>query len=321
MRLLGDHPLKDGWLASIDNLTQGGPGLPVTDLDLDAEGSAFLDLPGNLRSVIQKRSAFREFCRNKRIPVPKSFCGQTFDEVSAHIVARGKFPVAIKSDVNGSEGAGVFRLEGFRELIGYHERIVKSFPGPVLVEDWIGSPALLEITLRSRGGTLVVQKGLEKKLSIRTSWRLFPVRIPKKHLPAVEKILSQFSDILGMADCLLRLTIALEEEGPVLLAIAGGANRQEYYPGWGDKAGISPLLGSDRGLRVNPPGDQRLLGYLRQYRKRVKEVPFPQVAGGNEKPDAMVVSGNLMSALFVGPDPGALEKRARLFGLRLQEEP
>lgn len=319
----GDDPFLPVMQAAMGD--GGEETLLLDDREMGEPGSPWLSLGGDLLACLTDRSRLREFTRSKNLPTPEGAAAVTFDQLSAWIVRRQKFPLALKSCRNASNGAGIFRMEGFRELSGFYEKIQAFEAGPVLVEEWIEPRALIEVSVSGSGLTLMTQVGLDRTLSARWSWRMFPLRLPLAYKAGVENILTAFASLLNRKGTLLRFTIALtDDKRAVLLSVSGCANRIEYYPGWCEAAGVQPLA---RYLSVPPvpaPGKASgIIGRLQFFRNPDKASRFPENLPG---PAAKIgvnqyaSVGRYAAALFTGADPNALSQNGKVLTRLLEEE-
>ena len=299
--------------------------LPLDDRELGEPGSPWLSLPAELLACLTDRARLRAFMRTKGLPAPEGLAAPSFEALSAWIIRRQKFPLALKGCRNASNGAGIFRMEGFRELTGFYDKIQAFEAGPVLVEEWIEPRALIEVTVTGGGTTLMTQVGLERTLSARWAWRMFPLRLPQAYKTGVESILTAFEPLLNRKGTLLRFTIALTADSrAVLLAISGSANRMEYYPGWCESAGVLPLA---RYLtKASPPQPVKLpasFGRLQFFRGPTKTSRFPEKPPGQSAKlgvAAYATAGRYAAALLAGSDPNALSQNGKILALLLEEE-
>ncbi|MBP7633711.1 hypothetical protein KBA41_06050 [Candidatus Ozemobacteraceae bacterium] len=317
----GDDPFLPVMQASMGD--GGEETLLLDDRETGEPGSPWLSLGGDLLACLTDRSSLRAFTRSKNLPTPDGAAAATFDQLSAWIVRRQKFPLALKSCRNASNGAGIFRMEGFRELTGFYEKIQAFEAGPVLVEEWIEPRALIEVSVAGSGLTLMSQVGLDRTLSARWSWRMFPLRLPQVYKAGVENILTAFAPLLNRKGTLLRFTIALtDDKRAVLLSVSGCANRIEYYPGWCEAAGVQPLA---RHL-FTPPAPAKpsgTIGRLQFFRNPDKasrfptELPAPAAKMGVRTYAAV---GRYAAALLAGSDPNALSRDGKILSQIIDEE-
>lgn len=299
--------------------------LPLDDRELGEPGSPWCSLPSELLACLTDRARLRAFMRDNSLPTPEGLAAPSFEALSAWIIRRQKFPLALKSCRNASNGAGIFRMEGFRELTGFYDKIQAYETGPVIVEEWIEARALIEVTVTGGGTTLMTQVGLERTLSARWAWRMFPLRLPQSYKAGVEAILTAFAPLLNRKGTLLRFTIALASEGrAILLAISGSANRMEYYPGWCESAGVLPLARFLTKASPPQPGNQSAtFGRIQFFRGPDKASRFPgQLPGKALKLGvaAYATAGRYAAALLAGPDPNALSQNGKILTRLLEEE-
>lgn len=297
----------------------------LDDRETGETGSPWLSLGGDLLACLTDRSRLRAFTRSKNLPTPEGTVAATFDQLSAWIVRRQTFPMALKSCRNASNGAGIFRMEGFRELTGFYEKIQAFEAGPVLVEEWIEPRALIEVSVAGSGLTLMTQVGLDRTLSARWSWRMFPLRLPQAYKTGVENILTAFAPLLNRKGTLLRFTIALtDDKRAVLLSVSGCANRIEYYPGWCEATGVQPLA---RHLSIpptpTPAKTAGIIGRLQFFRNQDKASRFPEslpAPAAKIGVNRYASIGRYAAALLTGPDPNVLSQNGKILARLLEEE-
>ncbi|NLI75836.1 MAG: ATP-grasp domain-containing protein [Candidatus Riflebacteria bacterium] len=302
----------------------GGPGLVLDDRLLAEPGGPGDRLPPDLRRLIVDRGALREHLAGQGLPTPRWARARTFEEASRQVIAGNRFPLAIKSARNGMEGQGVFRLEAFRELPKFIERLHGAAPdADLIIEDWIQVQATVEVTVGAAGNRLYAQKSLEKSLAATTAWRLFPVKPPPELIRGTDRILAALPGLGTAPGSLCRLTIGLAGKDCFLLALSGAANRLEYFPGWCEKAGVMPTVGeaaAPPATTVQGPGPTRW-GRLQFLRRPSRQPPFPSALppGCPAAVTRYFAAGRQAVALLSGPDPKALMQQATLL-VRLLEE-
>ncbi|HOT29638.1 MAG TPA: hypothetical protein PLU72_15795 [Candidatus Ozemobacteraceae bacterium] len=319
----GDDPFLPVMQAAMGD--DGEETLLLDDRETGEPGSPWLSLGGDLLACLTDRSSLRAFTRSKNLPTPEGAAAATFDQLSAWIVRRQKFPLALKSCRNASNGAGIFRMEGFRELTGFYEKIQAFEAGPVLVEEWIEPRALIEVSVAGSGLTLMTQVGLDRTLSARWSWRMFPLRLPQAYKAGVENILTAFAPMLNRKGTLLRFTIALtEDKRAVLLSVSCCANRIEYYPGWCESAGVQPLarhlFTPPAPAPVKPP---EVIGRLQFFRNPDKTSRFPETLPASAAKigtNRYASVGRYAAALLTGTDPNALSRDGKILSQIIDEE-
>lgn len=320
----GDDPFLPVMQAALGT-DEGEETLLLDDRELGEPGSPWLSLPGDLLACMTDRSRLREFTRSKGLPTPEGVSAATFDQLSAWIVRRQKFPLALKSCRNASNGAGIFRLEGFRELTGFYDKIQAFEAGPVLVEEWVEPRALIEVSVAGSGLTLMTQVGLDRTLSARWAWRMLPLRLPQAYRSEVESILTAFAPILNRKGTLVRFTIALTaDRHAILLAVSGSANRIEYYPGWCEAAGVLPQVRYLSKAAVPQPGKtSSTLGRLQFFRSPDKASRFPEkipVQAAKLGVAAYAAVGRYAAAMLTGEDPNALSQNGKILTRLVEEE-
>ncbi len=323
VHFMGDDPFLPVMQAALGN--DGEETLLLDDRELGDAGSPWLSLGGDLLACLTDRSSLRAFARSKNLASPEGTTAATFDQLSAWIVRRQKFPLALKSCRNASNGAGIFRMEGFRELTGFYEKIQAFEAGPVLVEEWIEPRALVEVSVAGSGLTLMSQVGLDRTLSARWSWRMFPLRLPQIYKAGVENILTAFAPLLNRKGTLLRFTIALtDDKRAVLLSVSGCANRIEYYPGWCEATGVQPLA---KHLSIPPvPAPAKAsgkIGRLQFFRNQDKASRFPEslpAPATQVGVNRYASVGRYAAALLAGADPNALSQNGKILTRLLEEE-
>lgn len=319
----GNDPFLPVMQAALGN-DAGEDTLLLDDRELGEPGSPWLGQAGEMPSYLTDRSKLREFTRSKELPTPEGTAAATFDQLSAWILRRQKFPLALKSCRNASNGAGIFRLEGFRELTGFYDKIQAFAAGPVLVEEWVEPRALIEVSIAGSGLTLMTQVGLDRTLSARWAWRMMPLRLPQAYRGEVESILTAFAPLLNRKGTLVRFTIALTaDRHAVLLAVSGSANRIEYYPGWCEAAGVLPLV---KYLTNTPPPQpakqSSMLGRLQFFRSPDKALRFPEKLPAQATRlgiAAYSTAGRYAAAMLTGEDPNALSQNGKILHRLLEE--
>ncbi|HOY66437.1 MAG TPA: hypothetical protein PLP29_06070 [Candidatus Ozemobacteraceae bacterium] len=322
---LGDDPFLPVMEAALGTPEGGSPTLLLDDRELGEPGSPWSSLAAEHLDCLTDRSRLRAFTRSCGLPTPEGMTASALDQLGTWIMRRQKFPLALKSCRNASNGAGIFRLEGFRELTGFYEKIQAFEPGPVLLEEWIEARALIEVSVAGSGTTMMTQVGLDRTLSARWAWRMFPLKLPQAYKPGVEAILTAFAPMLSRKGTLLRFTIALAPDGKaVLIAVSGSANRMEYYPGWCEAAGLPPLATC---LATAPtPQTARPIqafGRLQFFRGPEKTSRYPAQPPAKSKPlglSAYATAGRYAAALLAGADPNALSQNGKILARLLEEE-
>jgi len=325
IHLLGESWQKPAMESALVGLEIPDRVLPIGDFYLEAEGSCWRALPEGLRRLATDRAFLRRFCRDAGLPVPQWRLGGNFDEVSREAMALGKFPLALKSNANGSGGAGVFRLEGYRELPSFHEKIKALSPDArVLIEDWIEPTATVEITIVNGGSTLMVQKGLQKALTAKTAWEIFPIKLPERYGREVEKIMDAFSALLSQKGILVRFTIAFTGKTGYLISLSGAFNRLEYFPGWSDNLGSPSILKSmlEEVPMVLAPVKAGL-ARLQFLRRPARQNSFPEKLPGsaqNLPVKNYFSAGRKALALLEGKEPRVLQEQVTQLMRLLEEE-
>ncbi len=303
---------------------EGGAGLIFDDRRLAEPGGPGDRLPPDLRRLIIDRGALREHLAGQGLPTPRWARARTFEEASRLVIAGNRFPLAIKAARNGTEGQGIYRLEAFRELPKFVERLQGTAPGhDLIIEDWIPVQAAVEVTVGPTGNRLYVQKGLDKSLAATTAWRLFPVKPPPDLLRGTDRILAALPGLGTTPGFLCRLTIGLAGKDCFLLALSGAVNRLEYFPGWCEAAGVPPRLGGTAARPANPaPGQgSHRWGRLQFLRRPARQSPFPPALppGCPAAVSRYFAAGRQAVALLAGPDPHDLMGQATLLMRRLEE--
>ena len=273
-------------------------------------------LPPALSRLVGDRLEFRRFCREHSLAVPDFSEIRSFPELSQRVMKLGRFPLALKARGNTGGGKTTFRLEGYRELTRFWEKLQKHAPGPALLEPWVDAKALLEITLHEQG-IILSQAGLEQSLTGRIAWRLFPVVIPPAWKESVEKVIGFFQGLLGTAQGFVRLTIALETSGITLLALNAGGNRLEYFPGWGSELLDGGSLVA-KCLGVPTPNEnkqtRKKFARLGFFRRSGKAGSFPNRLPESVKLDLFSryeACGRFAALLLSGNEPKKLSQEAR----------
>lgn len=302
----------------------GGPGLAFDDRLLAGPGGPGERLPPDLRRLIVDRGALREHLAGQGLPTPRWARARTFEEASRRVIADNRFPLAIKSARNGMAGQGVYRLEAFRELPKFIERLHGADPdADLIIEDWLPVQATVEVTVGPAGNRLFVQKGLEKSLAATTAWRLFPVKPPPDLHRGTDRILAALPGLGATPGFLLRLTIGLAGKECYLLALSGAANRLEYFPGWCEGAGVVPMVAGTAGHPAPPvPGSgPHRWGRLQFLRHTARQPPFPPTLppGCPAAVARYFAAGRQAVALLAGPEAKDLMQQSTLL-MRLLEE-
>ncbi|RCK81009.1 MAG: hypothetical protein OZSIB_2386 [Candidatus Ozemobacter sibiricus] len=281
-----------------------------------------LPWPESWRDALLDRGILRERLAKAGLPIPRWTRARSFEEASRWAVASQRFPLAIKSAINGSEGQGVYRLEGFRELSGFFERIKAQAPtADVILEDWVAAKAVVEVTMVPGRPPLVAQKGLARSLQAGTAWRMFPISLPAREAEAIRHL----QETLRLAEAgpfpLLRLTIALTGQDCFLLAISGAVNRPEYHAGWCEAVGLAPLLGPGQPSAASPPASTPRFARLQFLGRPARLPPFPPQAPATKEFEVKryFAAGHRAMALLTGNDPTELARQAVLLARLLEE--
>lgn len=194
-----------------------------------------------LFQLLGNRVLLREFCRRNQIAQPQYISGQQFDILAAWAVKRNRFPLAMKSAINGSDCDHCYVLKAFRELPEFFDAIQNSLAGPVILEEFISAKSRLEVTCIAGLPRLIAQFGLEKSMRMRHSWRVFPIRPPEALVDQIRSITSRFKGLDQIKDVPIRFSFALHGGKPMLLSVNTGMNRPEYHPDWCSAAGIAGI--------------------------------------------------------------------------------
>lgn len=194
-----------------------------------------------LYQLLSNRVKLREFCKSNQIEQPQHVAGKQFDELAAWAVKRNRFPLAMKSAVNGSDCDHCYVLKAFRELPEFFEAITGSLDAPVLLEEYIVAKSRLEVTYISGLPRLISQFGLEKSMRMRHSWRVFPIRPPEALIDQIHAITARFKDLASIKEVPIRFSFALHGGRPMLISLNAGLNRPEYHPDWSNAAGIAGI--------------------------------------------------------------------------------
>ncbi|KAF1083077.1 MAG: hypothetical protein GQF41_0844 [Candidatus Rifleibacterium amylolyticum] len=192
-----------------------------------------------LYQLLINRVMLREFCRSNQIEQPPYISGLQFDALSAWAVKRNRFPLAMKSAINGSDCDHCYILKAFRELPEFFDAIRNSINGPVILEEFINAKTRIEVTYIAGLPRLFSQFGLEKSMRMRHSWRVFPIRPPEALVDQICSITSRFKGLEKIKDAPIRFSFALRDGKLILLSVNSGMNRPEYHPDWCKAAGIS----------------------------------------------------------------------------------
>ncbi len=276
MNLLGQDPLSALFAAELSKVAVDAV-FPLDDQTAIAAETSSNKVPEQLGELIVDRLAFRRYVKALDMRHPEFWTAETFEQFSAGILKRERFPVCLKSRRNLANGAGTYRIEGFRDLSRFWDRLQKAAAGPALVEDWIQSQVLVELTLLPDGSTMLVQAGLDQSLVCRTAWRMFPVTVPDRWKAGVEKILSAVKALPVPPDRPVRLHLGLMTGGDVVfLALNMGLNRLEYVPRWsaGCWAGRS-LVSRMAGLPAGPALPKGHVARVQQLRRPSRAGMFP----------------------------------------------
>jgi hypothetical protein len=294
-------------------------GIPVCDETLFEPASLYSYCSDELRGLLTNRSTFRAFCESRRIPIPVGKAASSFDKASQYVIARNRFPLVMKSERNSSWGEGIFRLEGFRELSRFYEKIQHVEPGPVLIEDWLTAQAWLEITEGPGQTRLISQVSLDKRLSVRPLWRMFPAAIPKRYQEQIDAALRPFQ-LLRQGPMLLRFSFALTATQAVLLSVGAGINRLEYLPDWCEPFGVTSILGAVTSTPAAAPGALWKYGRIQLFYRSGKDAAWPrdiprECSGARVL--QFVTSEKRAAVLLGGNDPTHLSAAARVIGTHL----
>lgn len=199
-------------------------------------------------ALLQNRLKFREFCVSRSFITPDFIGSDQFSKLSAWAVKRNKFPLAIKTATNLSDGEASFSLKAFRELPEFFDIIAEKYPGTILLEELIVPKARIEVTYVNSNIRLIAQVSLEKSMLMRHNWRAFPIKLPENALTEISNITREFSGLLEISDVPIRFSFALANATPTLLSVNSGWNRPEYHPVWRKAAGLADLASSKLGI-------------------------------------------------------------------------
>lgn len=220
-----------------------------------ADPPAYRDrLPETLRNsqqfeLLHNRLKLREFCRDHKIHSPDFIASEKFDRLTAWAVKKNRFPLAIKTAVNLSDGEASYSLKAFRELPEFYENIAGRYPGTILLEDFLTPKARIEVTWLNSTIRLISQVSLDKSMQLRHHWRAFPLKLPAAVLDRINEIAGHFSGLIAVKDIPIRFSFALDQSKPTLLTINSGMNRPEYLPAWTRAAGLPDILSATTQLQ------------------------------------------------------------------------
>lgn len=206
--------------------------LPMSEVGFEAAERPWSSADPLLLKVALNRLELRKLIQANGWRCPACKIINSIAEGSAWLMKNNRFPAAIKSVCNTSDGVDTFRLEAYRELPIFFEKIQKKFPGPVLLEEWVDSSSLIEVTMLGDKPFLVSRIELQRKLTAAVQTRTFPVGVPKGCTGQISAFLSFFRKLAGDNPVVLRLCIALGEDSATLISLNIGINRLEYFPGW-----------------------------------------------------------------------------------------
>ena len=194
------------------------------------------------KNVLLSRFSLRNFLKSRSFYQPDVFCADTFEKISAWAVKVNKFPMLLKSDLNGCNSDNTFILKAFRELPDFYEKIRGKIEGNLVIERFVPAKARIEVTFFNKAVALVSQIGLDKTLKCRHAWRAFPLNLPKEYFQAVKNFSEKNSDLIDLENVPIRISFAINAGRLIPLSINPGYNRLEYYPAWGDalKAMLAP---------------------------------------------------------------------------------
>ncbi|HNV71768.1 MAG TPA: hypothetical protein PKO06_18835, partial [Candidatus Ozemobacteraceae bacterium] len=296
----------------------------VSDCEYPLDESVGAELSADCRTrspelgnLISDRRTFREFARARGLLPLEFWTVETFEQLSAVILKRERFPLCLKSRRNLSGGVGTYRIEGFRELSRFWERLQKVAPGPAIIEDWVNAQVLLEVTLVPDGSMLAVQAGLEQSLTCRTAWRMFPVVIPERWKAGMEKIVAAVKSVGDGWNQPLRLHLGLMPDGQTIpLALNGGLNRPEYLPrwsggGWGGRALVSRWLGALTTAPLSKGQVVRLLQLRRPSRLEAFPDRLPDSVRSQPSVRDYAAVGRHALVMLIGADPKKLAAEGR----------
>lgn len=279
--------------------------------------------PDGLREALIDRGILREKMNKAGLPAPKWTRANSFEEASKWVLSRHHFPLAIKAATNASNGEGVFRLEGFRELSIFFDKIKTRFPNSdIIIEEWVQAKDVIEVTIAPGRDMLVSKIGLAKSLKAVTAWRLFPINLSSQHQSAVTNILKALGLSKSQQFPLLRLTIALTDQQAILLAVSGAVNRLEYHSGWCEIAGLEPIIGKTEFTNNHCSNKEARLARLQFLGRQARMPYFPTQppANKNLKIKCYFADAHKAAALLVGSNPLDLAQQAALLARLLEEE-
>jgi hypothetical protein len=185
-----------------------------------------------LLATIFDREQFKIFCQRQEIETAAYIADDDFSKLSAWAVARNKFPIALKTCQNSSYSSGIFKLQAFRELPDFFERISTNFPGKLLIEEWVTAQAIIEVTCINGQKVMCTQTGLRKSLAPKPAWRMFPIGLPQAINTNINNTIIKFEKLLSIKDFPIRFSFAITPKGPALISINSSHNRPEYYQYW-----------------------------------------------------------------------------------------
>lgn len=192
--------------------------------------------------LVINRSRLRDFCRQQKIEQPEFTFAENFDALSAWAVKRNRFPLAIKSVVNGCDSEYCYILKAFRELPEFFESIKQAVDAPILLEEFINTKSRIEVTFIAGLPRFFSQFSLEKSMRLRHAWRVFPIRPPEALVDKICAISAKFPDLAELKDVPIRFSFALRSGTPFLISLNSGLNRPEYNPEWCQAAHIPCIL-------------------------------------------------------------------------------
>lgn len=277
--LLGKYKLKPFMEAGLSSLAEKLGTHPLNDLQLLERGSPWGKVDPLLIELVRDRVKFRIFCRQKGLFVPNWVETKSFQSASNWVIGRKSFPLVLKTQKNASDGFGIFRLEGFKDLLRFYDRAEKLGLGSILIEDWIETKLRIEVTFGSKGIYLISQVGLEPSLFVRTAWRQFPMLLSKPQKQDVKEILRMFAPFLKSDQVVCRSTFAIDEDGIRLLSLNGGMNRLEYVPEWVSitaRQSVFEIL-AEGDLKKKLKCEEPLFARILNFKRAAKSGNWPEI--------------------------------------------
>ncbi|MBF0410326.1 MAG: hypothetical protein HQM10_23470 [Candidatus Riflebacteria bacterium] len=214
------------------SLETGGIQLPLDDGNILQMTTPWTGNDPKNIAWLTNRTELRKFSSEIGLETPEWYCNNSLQKLAEWCLKKQSFPYAIKSVQNEADAKRIFRVEGYKDLSSFFEKLSPDSKSEILIEKWVKGKYFFEVTCGYQKFELITQIGFRKDLTARTAWRTFPVKLPLSIKSKIDKITGKFESFLENPGKLLRFSFAIDDREITLISVNAGFNRLEYFPVW-----------------------------------------------------------------------------------------